>query len=197
MTPKTKPIPDGFHTLTPHLVVREAAKAIEFYKKAFGAEVKGVLNGPDGKSIMHASLKIGDSFLMLNDEFPPFDNAQGFQEWKCLSPQSVGGSSVTIHLYVEDVDAVYNRAVSVGATATMPVMDAFWGDRYGKLLDPFGHEWSIAIHKEDLSPEEMKKRGEAAMAEMGKQEPLNPSAFLAGLTKGSGAGLPRNIVRGH
>ncbi len=159
MATEIKPIPDGFHAITPHLVVRDASAAIEFYKKAFGADELHRSMGPDGKSIIHATLKIGDSMLMLNDEFP---------EWQCHGPQSTGGTPVTIHLYVTDVDTVYQQAVDAGATATMPVMDAFWGDRYGKLKDPFGHEWSIATHTETVTPEQMKQRAEAFFAEAGQ-----------------------------
>jgi uncharacterized glyoxalase superfamily protein PhnB len=154
-----KAIPEGHHTLTAHIIVSGGAEAIEFYKKAFGAEEIGRMNGPDGKSVMHAEMKIGDSRLMLADEFP----AMGSR-----SPKSIGGSPVTIHLYVQDVDAVYNRAVAAGATATMPVMDMFWGDRYGKLRDPFGHDWSIATHKKDVSTDEIIKAGQAMFKEMGK-----------------------------
>lgn len=159
MAENVKPVPEGFHTITPHLVVRDAARAIEFYKQAFGAEVRSIHPMPDGK-IMHADLKIGDSIFMLHDEFPSM---------KVLSPQSLGGSSVTLNLYVEDVDALFNRAASAGAKVVMPVMDMFWGDRYGQLEDPFGHRWSLATHKEDLSSEEIEKRGQAAMAQMAKQ----------------------------
>ena len=160
MANNVKAIPDGFHTLTPHLVVRDARRAIEFYQQAFGAQSLRVHYMPDGKTVMHASLKIGDSILMLDDEFP---------EMKVLSPQSVGGTSVTIHMYVENVDAAFNRAVAAGATVTMPVMDQFWGDRYGHLTDPFGHHWSIATQKEIVSPEEVRKRGEAAFAKMAQK----------------------------
>ena len=160
MTGKVKPIPEGFHTITPHLVVRDATKAVEFYKQAFGAEVAGMSLGHDGK-VMHASVKIGDSFLMLNDEFP---------EWQVLSPLSVGGSSVTIHIYVEDVDAAFQRAVSAGATVTMPLQDQFWGDRYGKLTDPFGHRWSMAARKEEPSPEEVQRRSEAFFSQASKDK---------------------------
>ncbi len=160
MAEKVKPIPEGFHTLTPYLVVRDAARGIEFYKRAFGAVELGRLLTPDGKSIMHAALKIGDSVLMLNDEFP---------DMKALSPQALGGTGVTLHLYVENVDAAFNKAVSAGATVSMPLMDAFWGDRYGQLLDPFGHKWSLATHKQDLTPEQIRKGGEAAFAQMSKQ----------------------------
>ncbi len=154
-----KPIPEGFHTLTPHIVVGDAKKAIEFYKRAFGAQVLYVHHTPDGK-VMHATLKIGDSPFMLNDEFPSMG---------ARSPQALGGSPVTINIYVEDVDRLFNQAVSAGATVKMPLMDQFWGDRFGHIVDPFGHQWSLATHKEDVSPEEMEKRGKAAFAEMAKK----------------------------
>lgn len=146
-----KPIPDGFHTVTPHLVIKDAAGAIEFYKRAFGAEEVERMPGPGGHGIMHAELKIGNSMLMLCDEFP---------DMGAVGPQSLGGSPVSIMLYVEDVDAVFKQAVDAGAKETMPVADMFWGDRYGKLTDPFGHQWAIATHKEDLTPDELRKRGE-------------------------------------
>jgi PhnB protein len=149
MKNKTKPIPEGFNTLTPHLVVKGASKAIDFYEKAFSAEEIRRMPGPDGKSIMHAELKIGNSRLMLVDEFPEM-NARG--------PESIGGTPVTIHMFVEDADTVFNRAVNAGAQVRMPLADMFWGDRYGVLADPFGHLWSIATHKEDLTPEEIRKR---------------------------------------
>jgi PhnB protein len=149
MSSRTKPIPSGFHTLTPHLIVKGATKAIEFYKTAFGAEEIGRLSGPDGKSIMHANLKIGDSHLFLVDEFPQMD---------CRGPQSIGGTPVTIHMYVEDVDAAFGKAVAAGAQVKMPVADMFWGDRYGVLTDPFGHSWSMATHKEDLTPKQIGER---------------------------------------
>src|SRR5262245_29767072 len=152
---KVRPIPEGHHALTPHLVINGAAQAIEFYKKAFGATEIGRHLMPGSTEIMHAALKIGDSFLFLGDEC-------GMGK----SPKVLGGSPVTIHLYVEDVDKVYNKAVAAGAQAAMPLMDMFWGDRYGKLVDPFGHEWSIATHKEDVPPEELDQRAAAAMANM-------------------------------
>jgi PhnB protein len=155
MTTRINPIPEGHHTLTPHLVVKGASEAIEFYKRAFGAEELARMPGPDGKGIMHAALKIGDSRLFLVDEFP---------EMGCVGPQALGGSPVTIHIFVEDVDAIFNQAVSAGAEVRMPLMDAFWGDRYGQLIDPFGHKWSLATHKEDLTPEEISKRAEAAFS---------------------------------
>jgi uncharacterized glyoxalase superfamily protein PhnB len=149
-----KPIPDGYHTLTPFMTVRDAARAIEFYKQAFGAVDKGVMKDPSGK-VMHAELKIGDSIIMLGDEYPDFG---------ALSPQSVGGSSSGLHIYLEDVDAAFTRAIKAGAIVEMPVADMFWGDRYGKLRDPFGHKWSIGTHKADLSMEEMKRGMDEAMA---------------------------------
>jgi len=153
MTHQIKPVPEGFHTITPHLVVKGASQAIEFYKKAFGAKELSRMHGPDGKSIMHAQLKIGDSLLFLVDEFP---------EMGCYGPLTGGRSPVTIHLYVEDVDSAFNVALAAGARQTMPPADMFWGDRYGKLIDPFGHEWSLATHKEDLTPEEIGKRAQTA-----------------------------------
>jgi len=150
-----KPVPDGYHTLTPFLTCRDAARAIEFYKQAFGAEVRGgVAQGPDGK-VMHAELKIGDSVIMLSDEYP---------EYGSLSPQSMGGSPMGLHIYLDGVDAAFDRAVKAGATVEMPVMDQFWGDRYGKLRDPFGHKWSIATHVKDMSEDEMKRGMDEAMA---------------------------------
>jgi PhnB protein len=143
--PQVKPVPDGMHTVTPHLVCNGAADAITFYKQAFGAVELGRLPGPQGK-LMHAMLRIGDSAVMLADEFPDYGS---------FGPKSLKGSPVTIHLYVEDVDATVKRAVAAGAKITMPVDDMFWGDRYGKIEDPFGHHWSVATHIRDVSPEDM------------------------------------------
>jgi PhnB protein len=154
-TPAVKPIPEGMHTLTPHIIVAGAAEAIEFYKKAFNAVEQVRLPGPGGK-LMHASLKIGDSTLMLVDEMPECGGAIG--------PKALKGTPVTIHLYVDDVDAAIAQAEKAGAKVTMPAADMFWGDRYGQIEDPFGHRWSIATHKVDLSLEEM----QAAMQEMMK-----------------------------
>lgn len=154
-----KPIPDEYHSLTPALTVRDAERAIEFYKNAFGATQRGgVMKGPDGK-VMHAELKIGDSIIMLSDEFP---------QYGALSPQSVGGSSMSLHIYLDGVDAAFDRAVKAGAEVEMPVMDQFWGDRYGKLKDPFGHKWSMATHTKDLSLDEMKQGMDDAMEQMKK-----------------------------
>jgi uncharacterized glyoxalase superfamily protein PhnB len=156
-----KPVPEGYHTLTPSLTVRDAARAIEFYKQAFGAEVRGgVAKGPDGK-VMHAELQIGDSVIMLTDEFPEFGS---------LSPQSSGGAGMSLHIYVDGVDAAFDRAVKAGAQVEMPVSDQFWGDRYGKLKDPFGHKWSIATHVKDMSADEMKRSMDEAMQKMGKPQ---------------------------
>jgi len=136
-------IPPGMTAITPHLVCRGAADAIAYYVKAFGAVEQGRMPGPDGK-LMHAMIRIGDASLMLVDEYP---------EQGCVSPQALKGSPVTIHLYVADVDATVARAVEAGGRITMPVADMFWGDRYGRLEDPFGHQWSVATHVRDLSPE--------------------------------------------
>ncbi len=156
-TSNVKPIPEDYHTLTPHLTVRDAARAIEFYKEAFGAEERGRMLMPDGKSIAHAEMKIGDSVFMLADEMPG---------WESASPQSVGGVSVSFYVYVEDVDSAFERAVAAGATVKMPLQDMFWGDRTGAVLDPSGHPWTLATHVADLSPEEMEERGRAAFEQM-------------------------------
>ena len=149
---QVKPIPEGMHAVTPHLVCAGAADAIEFYKKAFNAVEMGRMPGPEGK-LVHALIRIGDSSVMLVDEFP---------DWGSFGPKSLKGSPVTIHLYVEDVDATVQRAVAAGAKVTMPVDDTFWGDRYGKLEDPFGHHWSVATHVRDVSPEEMQRAAQKA-----------------------------------
>jgi PhnB protein len=159
MPDKVRPIPDGFHTITPHLTVRDATRALDFYQKAFGAEVLNVAPAPGGK-VMHASIKIGDSILMLNDEFPEYGSDP--------APTAKGGTGVALHIYLENVDAAFQRAVSAGASVKMPVMDMFWGDRYGVVLDPFGHKWSLATHNRDMSPEEMQKEQELAFSKMPK-----------------------------
>ena len=152
MTSKPKPIPDGYHTATPYLIVNGAAQAIEFYKKAFGATEIMRMAQPGGK-VGHAEIKIGDSIIMLADESPDVG---------ARSPQSIGGSPVSIMLYVEDVDRIFSQAVAAGAKVRRPVADQFYGDRTGGIEDPFGHLWYIATHKEDVSPEEMRKRAAAA-----------------------------------
>jgi PhnB protein len=148
MTEKKRPIPAGFHSITPHLEVRGAARAIDFYKAAFGA-IEIVRNtGPDGRSIMHCQLQIGDSMILLHDEY-----AESGGE----SPQTLEGSPVTLHLFVDDADVAFERAVKAGAKVDKPLEDLFWGDRYGQLTDPFGHHWSIAHRIADLSPEQIRK----------------------------------------
>jgi PhnB protein len=153
-----KPIPEGYHTVTPFMTVKDCARAIEFYKQAFGAEERGIAKDPSGK-VMHAEIKIGDSVIMMGDEFPEFG---------AVSPQTEGGSSMGLHIYVADVDGAFARAVKAGAKVEMPVTDQFWGDRYGKLRDPFGHKWSIATHVKDMSSDEMKRAMDDAMAKMQK-----------------------------
>ncbi|MCP9488077.1 MAG: VOC family protein [Gaiellaceae bacterium MAG52_C11] len=152
----TKPIPEGYHTLTVYLAVDDAAKAIDWYKRAFGAEERVRMEAP-GDKIGHAELAIGDSLLMLADPFP-----QG----STTPPKELGGSTAGLFMYVEDVDAAVKKAVDEGATVVMEVADQFWGDRFGTIADPFGHTWSIATHVEDLDPEEIAERGKAAMAAM-------------------------------
>lgn len=155
-----KPIPDGYHTVTPALTVRNGAGMIDFYKQALGAQERMRMHGPDGVTIMHAELQIGDSVLMLSDEMP---------EMGCLAPVSRGGQTGSLFLYVADVDAAFQRAVSAGAKVVMPVSDMFWGDRFGTVEDPSGHRWGLATHKEDLSPEEIGKRQKQFLASMKKQ----------------------------
>ncbi len=150
-------IPEGCHTLTPHLVVRGAAAAIDYYKQAFGAEEVMRMPMPDGQTIGHAELRIGNSMIFLADEFP-----------QCKSPLALGGSPVTLSLYVEDCDEVFQRAVAAGATVRMPPADMFWGDRYSQIVDPFGHVWALCTHKEDIAPEEMMRRAQEAFANMAK-----------------------------
>jgi PhnB protein len=151
-----KPIPDGYSTITPYLTVDGADRAIEFYEKAFGAKERGRMQSPDGR-IAHAELAIGDSVVMLSDAFPQFATK---------APTELGGTSASVMMYVEDVDAVVEQAVAAGASLEREVEDQFWGDRFGAVVDPFGHMWSIATHVEDVAPEEMAKRAEAAMAAM-------------------------------
>lgn len=156
MSKPAKPIPEGFHTVTPHLIIRGAADAIEFYKKALGAQELSRMNGPDGK-VMHAELKIGDSIIFVADEMPTPGNAK--------SPQTAGACTATLHLYVPDVDTAFKKAIAAGGHETMPVADMFWGDRYGMLEDPFGHRWAVATHVRDVSDQEMAE----AMRKMSQQ----------------------------
>jgi PhnB protein len=148
-----KPIPEGYHTVTPYLVAKDAAAAIDFYKKAFGAQELFRMEGPGGK-IGHAEIKIGDSILMLADEHPEMGH---------VGPESLGGSPVGLMVYLEDVDAVVARAIEAGATAMRPIENQFYGDRSGSVKDPFGHTWMIATHVEDVAPDEMARRAEEAM----------------------------------
>lgn len=148
---RVQPIPEGYHTVTPHLTVRDAAGAIEFYKRAFGAEELGRMTAPDGESILHAELRIGDSRVFLCDENP---------EMGLRSPTSLGGASCGFYLYVEDADAAFRKAVGAGATIKQPVTEMFWGDRCGSVVDPFGCQWDLATRKEEVPPEEIKRRGE-------------------------------------
>jgi PhnB protein len=153
MSTKVQRVPEGFHTITPHITVADAAKAIHFYQRAFGAELVSRMEGPGGK-VMHAEVRIGDSLLFLNDEFP---------QMGARSPKSLGGTSMTIHLTVEDCDGLFRRATQAGAEVVMPLNDMFWGDRYGMVQDPDGYRWAIASHIEDVSPEECARRGAEAM----------------------------------
>lgn len=151
--------PTGYHSVTPSIIVRDAPQAIEFYKRALGAEEVSRMVGPDGK-IMHAEIRIGDSIVMLGEESAA---------WGMLSPLSLKGVPSSLHIYVADADAAFDRAVKAGATVRYPLEDAFWGDRYGKVTDPYGHEWGIATHVKDLSPEEMERAGREAMAKMAEK----------------------------
>jgi PhnB protein len=162
-------IPEGTRTVTPHLVIKGASKAIGFYSKAFGARELYHMDGPGG-SIVHAELQIGDSRLYLVDESPMGAGR---------APQTLKGSSVAIHLFVPDVDASFQRAVGAGAKVTQPLMDMFWGDRFGQVRDPFGHIWSLATHKEDVPPDEMARRGAEAMAAMSLPKPAQKKSAAA------------------
>jgi PhnB protein len=155
-----KPIPDGYHTITPALTVKDGGQAIEFYKRALGAEEIMQVPGPDGR-LMHAEMKIGDSRFMLGEEMP---------EQGCRAPASVGAVSSSLYIYVQDVDKAFRRAVEGGAKALMPPTDMFWGDRFGQVEDPSGHRWGLATHKEDPSPEEMARRQKEFFAQMGHQK---------------------------
>ncbi len=159
MPGQVRPIPQGFHSVTPYLTVNDAARAIDFYKRAFGAQELNRMDAPGGK-IGHAEIKIGDSIIMLADEMPGTNTR---------SPQSVGSTTGGVYLYVENADAVFNQAVSAGAHVEAPLTDMFWGDSYGRLKDPFGHSWSVATHKEDVAPAEMSKRMQEFAAKMSPQ----------------------------
>lgn len=155
----TKPIPEGFHSVTPMFMFKDSRKAIEFYKKAFGAQERFAMPGPDGKGVMHAEVLVGDSIIMMGDEHP--------QEI-CKSAETMGGSPISFFFYVDNVDAAFRRAVEAGATAKMPVQDMFWGDRVGTVQDPFGYSWMLGTHVKDLTPEEIAEGAKAALTEMSR-----------------------------
>jgi len=154
----TKPIPDGFRSLTPHIVVTDGAQALEFYKKAFGAQEQARILMPGTTTVMYAQMKIGDSLLMMGSEFPPH----------ALSPKNRGGTSTYLHLYLADADAAFDRAVKAGCTIKMPMSDTFWGDRYGVVEDPFGHQWSIATHTHDYTLDQITANAKEFMSKMSK-----------------------------
>jgi PhnB protein len=154
---RVSPIPAGYHSVTPYLTVNDGARAMDFYKRAFGARETERMPGPGGK-LMHAEFRIGDSVVMLSDEFPGMST--------CKAPTSLGGTTGSLMLYVKDVDTAFKRAVDAGCTSLMPPTDMFWGDRFGKLRDPFGNEWGVATHKEDVPRKQMAERAKAAMAQM-------------------------------
>ena len=156
MKTKIRPIPEGYHSVTPNLILQRAGDAIEFYKKAFGAELSFRQDRPDGR-VAHATVTIGDSILMLADECPPH---KGHEEECVRSPEGLKGTTVNLYFYVKDVDAAFERAVKEGAQVAMPLSDMFWGDRVGMLKDPFGHFWTLATQKERLSPQQLKERSE-------------------------------------
>jgi PhnB protein len=155
----TKPIPEGYHTVTLSLIFKDCHKAIEFYKKAFGATEKHVMPSPDGKGVMHAEIKIGDTNIMMSDECV---------ERGCKSAETLGGSPISMYVYVKDVDAAFKKALAVGGAVRMPVQDMFWGDRMGVIQDPFGYSWTLATHVADVTPEEMARGAEAMFAGAGK-----------------------------
>lgn len=154
-----KPIPEGYHRVTPMFMFKDSRKAIDFYKSAFGAQERYVMPGPDGKGVMHAELLVGDSIIMMGDEYP---------QQNCKSAESLGGSPVSFYLYVENVDAAFRRAVEAGAKVEMEVQEMFWGDRAGSIVDPFGYNWMLATHTRDLSPEEIAEGAKAWFAEMSR-----------------------------
>ena len=161
MSKTVKPIPEGFHTLTPYVIVKGAAEAIDFYKKAFGAEELFRMPGPDGKTVGHAEIKIGDSIVMLSDECPEFG---------ARSPQALNGTPVSFMFYVKDADTAFKRAVDAGAKVLQPLENKFYGDRSGTVADPFGHQWTIGTHVEDVAPEELEKRAAEAFAKMAAKQ---------------------------
>ena len=157
-----KLIPDGFHTLTPSFTFKDSKKAIEFYKKAFGAKVLDLMPDPSGRRTMHATIQIGNSIVMMGDEMPGSENCS-------KSAETLGSSPISLYIYVPNADTAFNQAVAAGGTAVMPVADMFWGDRCGSLKDPFGYSWMIATHKQDLTTDQIKKGAEVFFAQMAKR----------------------------
>ncbi len=157
-----KPIPDGYHTVTPSFTFKDSQKAIDFYKKAFDATVLDLMKSPDGRGIMHATIQIGNSILMMGDEMPGAENC-------AKSAETLGSSPISLYIYVPDADKLCNQAVAAGGTEAMPVADMFWGDRAGSIRDPFGYSWMIATHKQDLTNERIRKGAEAFFAQMAKK----------------------------
>ncbi|HTP42899.1 MAG TPA: VOC family protein [Nitrospiria bacterium] len=153
----TQPIPDGYHAVTPNFTFKDSQKAIEFYQKAFDAKVLFLMKRPDGRGVMHATIRIGDSILMMGDESP-----------QCQSAQSLGGSPISLYIYTPDADALFKRAVTAGGTETMPMADMFWGDRAGSIRDPFGYSWMIGTHTRDLAEEQIWKGAETFFSQMAK-----------------------------
>ena len=156
---RVRPVPDGYHTVTPYLTVDDASRALDFYRRAFGAAEIMRMPGPGGK-LAHAEMRFENSVVMLSDEMPGAGT--------CRSPRSLGGTTFQMFLYVPDVDAAFKRATEAGCKVTMPLADMFWGDRYGKLEDPFGNQWGLATHKEDVKPADMARRAAEAMKTMGQ-----------------------------
>jgi len=159
--PEVSPIPSGYNSVSAYLIVKDGQVAIDFYKKAFGAAASSCLNGPDGKSIIHAEVKIGNSTVMLSDENP---------QWNTQSPETLGGSPVSMMIYLPDVDTAFQKAVDAGCKVIAPVTDQFWGDRMGKVEDPFGYQWAIATHVEEIPDDEMQKRAAEFFASFEKSE---------------------------
>jgi len=157
-----KPIPEGYHAVTPSFTFKDSQKAIDFYKKAFSAKVLDVFPNPTGRGIMHATIQIGDSIVMMGDEMPGAENC-------AKSAETLGNSPISLYLYVPDADAAFKQAVAAGGTTVMPVMDMFWGDRAGSIKDPFGYSWMIATHKQDLTQEQIRKGAETFFAQMAKK----------------------------
>ena len=158
----TKPIPEGYHSVTPSFTFKDSRKAIEFYKKAFGAKVLDLMPDPSGRRTMHATIQIGNSMVMMGDEMPGSENC-------AKSAETLGSSPISLYVYVPDADQAFKQAVAAGATATMPVADMFWGDRCGSLKDPFGYTWMIGTHKQDLTNDQIQKGAEAFFAQMSKK----------------------------